>query len=75
MITSVALSLHGARLPPPTQKTVKKMQVLKRGVKIKITSVYDLKAVFVPPSLIVEYGSIKKREQGSACEPAWCYGQ
>ena len=56
------------------KKTVKTMQVMQLGVKIKRTTVYDLKAIFVPPSLIDEHGCIKK-EQGSACKLAWCYGQ
>ncbi len=50
------------------------MKALKSGVKIKGKTAYDLEAVFVPPSLIDEWLH-RKREQGSACEPAWCYGQ
>ena len=36
------------------------MQVLKRDVKIKGKTVYDLVTVFVPPSLIDQYGCIRK---------------
>ncbi len=36
------------------------MQVMKRGVKIKGITVYSLEAVFVPRSLIDEYGCIRK---------------
>ena len=36
------------------------MQVLKRGLKIKGKTVYGLETVFVPPSLIDEYGCIRK---------------
>ena len=83
MRTSFAVSLPGG-FHHPIKKTVKTMQVLKRGVKIKGKTVYDLEAVFarlvivgrnrnvdladvfqhelcsVPPSLIDEYGCIRK---------------
>ena len=83
MRTSFASSLPGG-FHHPIKKTVKTMQVLKRGVKIKGKTVYDLEAVFarlvivgrnrnvdladvfqhelcsVPPSLIDEYGCIRK---------------
>ena len=36
------------------------MKVLKRGVKIKRKTGYDLIAIFVPPSLIDEHGCINK---------------
>ncbi len=36
------------------------MKVLNRGVKIKRKTVYDLRAICVPPSLIDEHGCIKK---------------
>ena len=39
------------------------MQVLKRGVKINVKTVYDLETVFVPPSLIDQYGYIRKRRK------------
>ncbi len=38
-------------------------EVLKRGVKIKRKTVYDLETVFVPPSLIDQYGCIRKRSK------------
>ena len=68
----------------PIQKTVKTMQGLRRGVKVKDRTVYDLQAIFsrflvagqkrsidiptlfqhelspVPPSLINEYGCLRK---------------
>ena len=83
MRTSFASSLPGG-FNHPIKKTVKTMQVLKRGVKIKGKTVYNLEAVFarfvivgrnrnvdladvfqhelcsVPPSLIDEYGCIRK---------------
>ena len=40
----------------PIKKTVETMHVLKRGVKYKGKTVYDLETVFVPPSLIDQYG-------------------
>ena len=49
--TSFASSLPGG-VHHPIKKTVERMQVLKRGVKIKGKIVYDLETVFVPPSLI-----------------------
>ena len=48
--TSFASSLLGG-FGHPVKKTVDTMQVLKRGVKIKGKTVYDLATVFVPPSL------------------------
>ena len=48
--TSFASSLPGG-FHHPIKKTVETMQVLKRGVKIKGKTVYDLETVFVPPSL------------------------
>ena len=39
------------------------MQVLKRDVKIKGKTVYDFETVFVPPSLIGQYGCIIKRSK------------
>ena len=83
MRTRFASSLPGG-FHHPIKKTVKTMQVLKRGVKIKGNTVYDMEAVFarlvivgrnrnvdladvfqhelcsVPPSLIDEYGCIRK---------------
>ena len=47
----------------PIKKTVKTMHVLKRGVKIKGKTVYDLETVFVPPSLIDQYDCIRKRSK------------
>ena len=49
--TSFASSLPGG-FHHPIKKTVETMQVLKRDVKIKGKTVYDLETVFVPPSLI-----------------------
>ncbi len=49
--TSFASSLPGG-FHQPIKKTVETMQVLKRDVKIKGKTVYDLETVFVPPSLI-----------------------
>ena len=49
-ITSFASSLPGG-FHHPIKKTVETMQVLKRDVKIKGKTVYDLETVFVPPSL------------------------
>ena len=40
------------------------MQVLKRCVKIKGKTVYDLETVVVPPLLIDQYGCIRKRSKG-----------
>ena len=59
MITSFALSLPGG-FHHPIKKPIKIMRVTKRHVKVKIKTEYDLKAVFVPPFLIDEYGCIKK---------------
>ncbi len=56
--TSFASSLPGG-FHHPIKKTVETMQVLKRDVKIKGKTVYDLETVFVPPSLIDQYGCIK----------------
>ena len=53
----------------PIKKSVDTMQVLERGVKINGKTVYDLEAVFVPPSLIDEYGCIRKRSK--AVRKAW----
>ena len=58
--TSVASSLPGG-FRHPIKKTVEIMQVLKRGVKVNEKTVYDLETVFVPPSLIGQYGCIIKR--------------
>ena len=44
----------------PIKKTVETMQVLKRGVKVNGKTVYELETVFVPPSLIDQYGCIRK---------------
>ena len=60
--TSFASSLPGG-FHHPIKKTVETMQVLKRGVKINGKTVYDLEAVFVHPSLIDEYGCIRKRSK------------
>ena len=60
--TSFASSLPGG-FHHPIKKTVETLQVLKRGVKIKVKTVYDLETVFVPPSLIDQY---QKTDQGSA---------
>ena len=60
--TSFATSLPGC-FHHPIKKTVETVQVLKRGVKIKGKTVYDLKTVFVPPSLIDQYGCIRKRSK------------
>ena len=57
--TSFASSLPGG-FHHPIKKTVETMQVLKRGRQIKETTVYGLEAVFVNPSLIDEYGCIRK---------------
>ena len=45
------------------KKTVETTHVLKRGAKIKGKTVYGLDAVFVPPSLIDQYGCIRKRSK------------
>ena len=60
--TSFATSLPGG-FHHPIKKTVETVQVLKRGVKIKGTTVYELETVLVPPSLIDEYGCIRKRSK------------
>ena len=60
--TSLATSLPGGH-HHPIKKTVETVQVLKRGVKIKWKTVYDLETVFVPPSLIDQYGCIRKRSK------------
>ena len=60
--TSFASSLPGG-FHHPIKKTVDTMQVLKRGVKIKGKTVYDLDTVFVPPSLIDQCGCISKRSK------------
>ena len=60
--TSFASSLPGG-FHHPIKKTFETMQVLKRGVKNKVKMVYGLKSVFVPPSLIDEYGCIRKRSK------------
>ena len=57
--TSFATSLPGG-FHHPIKKTVETVQVLKRGVK----TVYDLETVFVPSSLIDQYGCIRKRSKG-----------
>ena len=56
--TSFASSLLGG-FYHPIKKTVETMQVIKRGMQIKETTVYGLEAVFVPPWLIDEYGCIR----------------
>ena len=60
--TSFASSLPGC-FHHPIKKTVETMQVLKRGVKIKGKTVYDLETVFVPPSLIDQYGCTRKQSK------------
>ena len=60
--TSFASSLPGG-FHHPIKKTVEIMQVLKRGVKVNGKTVYDLETVFVPPSLIDQYGCIRKRSK------------
>ena len=60
--TSFATSLPGG-FHHPIKKTVETVQVLKRSVKIKGTTVYELETVLVPPSLIDEYGCIRKRSK------------
>ena len=57
--TSFALSLPGG-FQHPIKKTVERMQVLKRGVKVSGKTVYELETFFVPPSLIDQYGCIRK---------------
>ena len=59
---SFASSLPGG-FHHPIKKTVETMHVLKRGAKIKGKTVYGLDAVFVPPSLIDQYGCIRKRSK------------
>ena len=39
------------------------MQVLKRGVKIKGKTVYDIETVFIPPSFIDQYRWIRKQSK------------
>ena len=58
--TSFASSLPGG-FHHPIKKTVETMQVLKRGVKVNGKTVYELETGFVPPSLIDQYGCIRKR--------------
>ena len=60
--TSFATSLPGG-FHHPIKKTVETVQFLMRGVKIKGKTVYDLETVFVPPSLIDQYGCIRKRNK------------
>ena len=60
--TSFASSLPGG-FHHPIKKTVATMQVQKRGAKIKGKTVYDLEAVFVPPSLIDDYDCMIKRSK------------
>ena len=55
--TSFASSLPGG-FHHPIKKTVETMH-LKRGVKVNGKTVYDLETVFVPPSLIDQYGCIR----------------
>ena len=58
--TSFASSLPGG-FHHRIKKTVETMQVLKRGVKVNGKTVYELETVFVPASLIDQYGCIRKR--------------
>ena len=89
MKSSFASSLPG-RFHHPIKKTVKTMQVLKRGVKVSGINEYDLEAVFAGTSILQTFPACalfrtflthrriwlhQKREQGNACKPAWCYGQ
>ena len=60
--TSFATSLPGG-FHHPIKKTVETVQFLMRGAKIKGKTVYDLETVFVPPSLIDQYGCIRKRSK------------
>ena len=60
--TSFASSLPGG-FHHPIENIVETMQVLKRGVKIKEKTVYDLDTVFVPPSITDQYGCIRKRSK------------
>ena len=60
--TSFASSLPGG-FHHLIKTTIETMQVLQRGVKIKGKTIYVLEAVFVPPSLIDEYGCIRKRSK------------
>ena len=60
--TSFASSLPGG-FHHPIKKTVETMQVLKRGVKIKGKTVYDIETVFVPPSFIDQYCCIRKQSK------------
>ena len=57
--TSFAASLHGG-FHHPVKETVETMH-LKRGVKVNGKTVYELETVFVLPSLIDQYGCIRKR--------------
>ena len=64
--TSLASSIPGG-FHHQIKKTVEIMQVLKRGVKIKGKTVYDLETVFLPPSLAHWPVRLhQKTEQGSA---------
>ena len=60
--TSFASSLPGG-FHHPIKKTVETMQVLKRGVRIKGKTVYDIETVFVPPSFIDQYRCIRKQNK------------
>ena len=60
--TSFATSLPGG-FHQPIKKTVETVQFLMRGAKIKGKTVYDLETIFVPPSLIDQYGCIRKRSK------------
>ena len=60
--TSFASSLPGG-FHHPIKKTVETMHVLKRGVKIKGKTVYDMETVFVPTLLIDQYCCIIKRSK------------
>ncbi len=60
--TSFATSLPGG-FHHQIKKTVETMQVLKRDVKIKEKTVYDLETVFVSSSPIDLYGCIRKRSK------------
>ena len=61
--TSFASSLPGG-FHHPLKKTLETMQVLKRGVKIKGKTVYDLETVFHLPRSLTRLH--QKTEQGSA---------
>ena len=60
--TSFATSLPGG-FHHQIKKTVETMQVLKRVVKIKEKTVYDLETVVVSSSPIDQYGCIRKRSK------------